>query len=500
MLWYFAKATAAFASQTIMIKTLDKLIFKSFIGPFIVTFFIAIFVLIMQSLWKYIDDLVGKGLDLFTIFTFVWYISATLLPLAMPIAILISSIMTFGNLGESFELVAIKSSGISLVRFMRPIMLFTVLLCIITFLFANYVVPYSQLKFVTLYRDIMVQKPSLDLKQGIFYQGIENYAIKVGKKNEDGKNIEKVLIYDQTNQLQDNTILAQKGKMDITKDKYYLTFDLENGTRYQEKGLTTDTTTEYIRLEFKTFRKLFDLSSFQKSKGDENDYRTNYKMLSAKQLNKNIDSISKVKDSVQLRIANNLKASLLYLNDTAATWVKVKALEFKKDSPVFPKDVDRDLNDRALSKANELKSLLTMSHNEYETKRESLMNHKMEWHRKFSFSLACMVLFFIGAPLGSIIRKGGLGMPLVVAIIFFLLFHLLTVFGEKLIKNQILSPLWGMWFAVIILTPVGIFLTYKAMNDSQIFNKDVYVRLFKKLKSYLPNNKNKLNETATKQA
>ena len=223
-------------------------------------------------------------------------------------------------------------------------------------------------------------------------------------------------------------------------------------------------------------------------------------MLSAKQLNKNIDSISKVKDSVQLRISNNLKASLLYLNDTAATWVKVKGLEFKKDSPVFPKDVDRDLNDRALSKANELKSLLSMSHNEYETKRESLMNHKMEWHRKFSFSLACMVLFFIGAPLGSIIRKGGLGMPLVVAIIFFLLFHLLTVFGEKLIKNQILSPLWGMWFAVIILTPVGIFLTYKAMNDSQIFNKDVYVRLFKKLKSYLPNNKNKLNETATKQA
>ena len=468
-----------------MIKTLDKLIFKSFIGPFIITFFIAIFVLIMQSLWKYIDDLVGKGLDLFTILKFVWYASATLLPLAMPIAILISSIMTFGNLGESFELVAIKSAGISLLRFMRPIMLFTVLLCFITFIFANYVMPYSQLKFVTLYRDIIVQKPSLDLKQGIFYGGIENYAIKVGKKDEDGKRIEKILIYDQTNNIQDNTIIAQKGKMDVTKDNYYLSFDLENGTRYQEKGMATDTATEYIRLEFKTFRKLFDLSSFQKAKGDESDYKTNYKMLSAKQLNKNIDSLKKVKDSVQNTIANNLKSALLYINDTAATWAKINANEFKKDTPVFPPGMDRNLNERALSKANELKSLLSMSIGDYERKRETLMNHKIEWHRKFSFSLACMVLFFIGAPLGSIIRKGGIGMPLVVAIVFFLLFHLLNVFGEKLVKNQVLSPFFGMWFAVFILTPVGVFLTYKALNDSQIFNKELYIRIYNKTKSYL---------------
>ena len=472
-----------------MIKTLDKLIFKSFIGPFIITFFIAIFVLIMQSLWKYIDDLVGKGLDFFTILKFVWYASATLLPLAMPIAILISSIMTFGNLGESFELVAIKSSGISLLRFMRPLMWFTVLLCFITFIFANYVMPYSQLKFVTLYRDIIVQKPSLDLKQGIFYQGIENFAIKVGKKNEDGKNIEKVLIYEQANPIQDNTIIAEKGKMDVTKDSYYLSFDLQNGTRYQEKGTVVDTATEYIRLEFKTFRKLFDLSSFQKSKGDEDDYRTNYKMLSAKQLNKNIDSIRIVKDSVQNKTANNLKATLLYINDTAKSWVRINAKNFKKDTPVFKNDVERNLNERALSKLNEIKSMVSISAGENERKRESLMNHKIEWHRKFSFSLACMVLFFIGAPLGSIIRKGGMGMPLVVAIIFFLLFHLLNVFGEKLVKNQVLTPFWGMWFAVFLLTPVGVFLTYKALNDSQIFNKDVYVRFFKKVKSYLPTKK-----------
>ena len=196
-----------------MIKKLDQLILRTFIGPFIATFFIAFFVLMMQSLWKYIDDLVGKDLDLVTIGEFLWYASASLLTLAMPIAILISSIMTFGNLGESFELVAIKSAGISLLRFMRPLMLVAILLCGITFLFANYVIPYANLKFKTLYYDITYKKPALDLKQGTFYNHIPGYAIKVGKKDNDGKTIHNVLIYEQQTMLQDNSIIAQKGTM-----------------------------------------------------------------------------------------------------------------------------------------------------------------------------------------------------------------------------------------------------------------------------------------------
>ena len=189
-----------------MIKKLDKLIIKSFLGPFIVTFFVSIFVLMMQIIWKYIDDLVGKGLDFFTIGQFIWYASASLITLAMPIAILISSIMTFGNLGESFELVAIKSSGISLLRFMRPLMFIAILLCGITFLFANYVIPYANLKFVTLYYDINYKKPAFDLKEGVFYTQIPGYAIKAGKKDADGKTIHNVIIYDQSNYLQDNSI------------------------------------------------------------------------------------------------------------------------------------------------------------------------------------------------------------------------------------------------------------------------------------------------------
>jgi lipopolysaccharide export system permease protein len=229
-----------------MIKKLDKLILKSFIGPFIITFFIAFFVLMMQGLWKYLDDLVGKGLDFITIGKFLWYVSASMLTLAMPIAILISSIMTFGNLGESFELVAIKSSGISLLRFMRPLMWVAVLFCGITFMFANYVIPYANLKFVALYNDIFYKKPAFDLKEGVFFTHIPNYAIKAGKKDADGKTIHNVLIYEQTNPLQNNCIIAETGVMTVSADKKFLEFNLTNGTRYQENGNLYDTTTEYM--------------------------------------------------------------------------------------------------------------------------------------------------------------------------------------------------------------------------------------------------------------
>ena len=466
-----------------MIKKLDKLILKSFFGPFIVTFFIAFFVLMMQTLWKYIDDLVGKGLPFITIIKFVWYASATLSSLAMPIAILISSIMTFGNLGESFELVAIKSAGISLLRFMRPLIWVTVLLCIITFLFANYVIPYSQLKFVTLYTDILVKKPALNMKQGIFYKDIDRYAIKVGKKDKDGKKIENILIYEQTNPLQENTIIARSGKMEVSADNRYLEFNLADGNRYQEKGNYGDTSTEYVRLQFKTFKKLFDLSAFNQKGRDENDLKNNSKMLSAVQLNKNIDSLTKFKDSLSKNLLTSINQSLKYLNDTAAKWKTIAAVKFGKNEKLFPDSASDILYDRSITKIAEMKNTLFFNSTEKEKKRLDVMYLKLEWQRKFAFSLACMVLFFIGAPLGSIIRKGGMGMPLIIAIIFFLIFHLLNMFGEKFVKTEVLSPFVGMWLAIIVLTPVGIFLTYKAMNDSQLFNKDLYLNFYRKTTS-----------------
>ncbi len=463
-----------------MIKKLDTLILKAFLGPFIATFFIAFFMLMMQSLWKYIDDLVGKGLDFLTIGQFLWYASASLLILAMPIAILISSIMTFGNLGESFELVAIKSAGISLLRFMRPLMWFTIMLCGISFLFANYVIPYANLKFKTLYSDIYYKKPAFDLKEGIFFTYIPGYAIKVGKKDPDGKTIRKVLIYEQNNPLQDNCIVAESGVMKISDDKNFLEFNLKNGTRYQERGLESDSATEFVRLGFKEFKKLFDLSVLQKQNTDDSVFKNSHQMLSARQLSKNIDSLKKVDDSLQRTMYNSLSGLLHFTSLPDSTWKA--ALAMKDTSKRLIPDSARDaVYERAYSVANDFKNIIQFSSFETEGRAKNILLHNIEWHRKYSFSVACLVLFFIGAPLGSIIRKGGMGLPLVVAIVFFLIFHLLNMFGEKFVKESLTSPLIGMWLSVAVLVPIGIFLTYKAMHDSTLFNKEYYTRIAKKV-------------------
>ena len=467
-----------------MIKKLDKLILKSFIGPFVVTFFIALFVLMMQSLWKYIDDLVGKDLDLVTIGQFLWYASASLLILAIPIAILISSIMTFGNLGESFELVAIKSSGISLLRFMRPLIWFSVLLCGISFFFANNVIPYANLKFKTIYFDIAYKKPALDLKEGTFFSAIPGYSIKVGKKDKDQKTIHNVVIYEQQSQLQDNCIVAEKGIMKITLDKKFLEFTLQNGYRYQERGNMGDTSTEFIRLGFKEYKKLFDVSSLKMNKTSDTTFRNDSKMLSIRQLNRNIDSLQKVSDSFSKKLKREVTYQLKNIGYTDSAFNKA-ALPQKKIKSVndfIPDSVALRVFESAINITNGLKTAYQFTGSDWQNKKQDTRQGEIEWHRKFALSMSCLVLFFIGAPLGSIIRKGGLGMPLVIAIIFFIIFHLLNIFGEKFAKEGITSVWFGMWLSVIVLVPVGAFLTYKAMHDSQLFNKEFYNRSFKKIR------------------
>jgi lipopolysaccharide export system permease protein len=481
-----------------MIKKLDKLIIKSFLGPFIATFFITLFILLMQTLWKYIDDLVGKGLDFWTIGKFIWYMSATLLMLAMPIAILLSSIMTFGNLGESFELVAIKSSGISLLRFMRPLFFVALLLCGITYVFANYLIPVAYLRSTALYNDIMYKKPALDLKEGVFYTHIPTYAIKIGKKDADGKTIHNVLIYEQSNPMQDNCIVAETGVMETSADKRYLEFNLQNGYRYQERGNYGDTSTEYIRMGFKSFKKLFDLSALQMGKTSDTIYKNNYKMKSVRLLNLGIDSLKKIDDSLYKRTNTELDGYLHYLNVNDSIWKKntitTKPVALDK---LIPDSARLSIYETSINTATFMRTSIQNNGAEIAKKEEEIKFHKLEWHRKFSLSLACLVLFFIGAPLGSIIRKGGLGMPLVVAIVFFLIFHLLNMFGEKFVKENITSPFTGMWLSVMVLIPVGIFLTYKAMHDSQLFSKEFYNRVFKRFRSFLSTFRKETNSLQT---
>ena len=475
-----------------MFKKLDKLILKSFLGPFIITFFIAVFVLMMQVLWKYIDDLVGKGLDMVTWGKFIWYAAAALISLAMPIAILISSIMSFGNLGESFELVAIKSSGISLLRFMRPLIFLAVIMCGISYLFANYVIPVTELKFVTLYNDIVYKKPAFALKEGVFFTQIPNYVIRAESKEKGDSIINDVLVYEQSNPLQDNAISAKKGLMVTRKGSSFLEFNLKDGYRYQETGQFGDTATEFVRLHFKEFKKLFDLSGLKLQKTNDSVFKNSTRMMSTRQLNIEIDSMVSTREKMLTESGKVVSNYFHYLNLKDSVFKKALSSNVKA---TIPDSIKQLIKDRSVNVFSEIKSSLDISATAMQEKNKNLRYAQFEWHKKYSLSLACLVLLFIGAPLGSIIRKGGLGMPLVVAIVFFLIFHLLNMFGEKFVKEGILPAWQGMWLAVAILSPVGAFFTYKAMNDSQIFNKERYLIFYRRVKEKLLFRKKKEYDT-----
>jgi lipopolysaccharide export system permease protein len=436
----------------------------------------------MQFFWLYIDDLVGKGLDTFIILKLVGLVSISMLTTAIPLALLFSSIMTFGNLGESFELIAIKSAGIPLVRFMRPLFIFAIGLAGIAFLLANNIIPVSQMRLTTLKYEIIVSKPAIDLKEGVFYDKIDGYVIKLGKKETNDSVIKDIVIFEKRFGLQDNMIMAKSGVMRVTPDKKYLEFVLYNGWRYQEKGYRATTNTEFTRLNFKEYKKVFDLKTFQMNKLSDVIYDP--KMLSVRQLDKAIDSIQSM-DSFFLKkskieIYPYLKFMLL--KDSTQLYKKVKLTDQKSFKDLLPAEekmsVVESVGYQFQSLQNNLASLVAI----YKEQQHAETMHAIEWHRKFTLSFACIVLFLIGAPLGAIIRKGGLGAPMVSAIAFFVVFFLLNNFGEKLAKSGQWSVYAGMWLSSLFLIPVGLFLTYKAMRDSQLFNQEFYYRFLQPIK------------------
>lgn len=464
-----------------MIKKLDILVLRAFIGPFIATFFLTLFVLILQFFWLWIDDFVGKGIDAFTILRLIMYLSATLVPLALPLAVLLSSIMTFGNLGETFELIAIKSAGIGLLRFMAPLLVTAILLSGMAFLFNNYVIPVANLKMKTLHTDLVNKKPAFDLKEGVFYTTIPGFAIKVAKKEKDSI-LHNVVIYEQNLSLQDNIIAAKKGIMRVSPDKRFLEFTLHNGWRYQEQGERYNGNTEFVRLGFDSYKKVLDLSSLQLSLTSDSVFKNRYEMLSVRQLDKAIDSLEKARNNFTRRTANDLKLYLpfmQYLDSGWATNVKAAPVKAKAFTDLLPDSARKPILETSISYAQSLKSSVEGTALDYESKRKELRLHLMTWHEKFSMSVSVLVLFLIGAPLGSIVRKGGIGTPVVFAVIFFVIFFLLNNFGKKFVKEDVLQPVAGIWLATAVLVPIGGFLIYKALHDSQLFNKEFYYRTFK---------------------
>ncbi len=475
-----------------MFKKLDILILRSFLGPFIATFFITLFVLILQFFWLWIDDFVGKGIDGPTIIRLIVYLSATLVPLALPLAILLSSIMTFGNLGETFELVAIKSAGIGLLRFMRPLFFTALLLSGLAFLFNNNVIPVANLKMRTLHTDIVNKKPAFDLREGVFYTTIPGYAIKVGKKEKDDSTLTNVIIYETSPSLQDNIIVAERGIMRVSADKRFLEFTLRNGWRYEERGNRGSPKTDFIRLGFKEYKKVLDISALLFNPTADSTYRNRYEMLSVRQLDKAVDSLERLNASVSKRMLTDMRVYMNFSRYLDTGWTKVPdslIQTLKPNQPIVPDSAKRLVLTEAISYASSIRNSLDLTLTDVAGQKKEIRYHLIEWHQKFTMSIAVLVLFMIGAPLGSIVRKGGIGTPVVFAVIFFVLFFLLNNFGKKFAKQDILPPFSGMWLATYILVPIGLFLIYKAMHDSNLMNTEFYFRFFRKVRAFFAKNR-----------
>ena len=478
-------------------KLLHKFIIKSFLGPFFMTFFICVFILLMQFLWKYIDDLVGKGLDWGIVSELLMYASFGLVPLAFPLAMLLASIMTFGNLGENYELVAMKASGISLFRIMRPLFVVALILTSIAFYFSNNILPKTNLKFYTLMYSVKQQKPEMVIKEGVFSNDMENYSIKVERKGKNNNMLYDVMIYNHAdNQGNVNVSISDSGKMEITQDKKFMSITLYNGQNYTEGTESRQSTAKRYPFRRESFQKEvinISMKDFEFNRIDEKRYAGASKMMNVSQLTSQGDSVFK---EYKLQLWRYLTA-FSYISDVnrQVSWLSNPKDSLRINPNIKPDSiVDFDktiaalstfekaaLYQRVISNVRSNSLALTQQFDEMYMRKKSLNSYAMEWHRKFTLSFACLIFFFIGAPLGAIIRKGGLGMPVVVSILMFIAYYILMITGEKFAREDAWSMVEGMWFASFVFLPLGIWLTYKAATDSGVMNIESYQAFFKRL-------------------
>lgn len=442
-------------------KKLDKLIVKSYVGPLVLTFVIAVFVLLMQFIWKYVDDIAGKGLSVGIISELLLDASATFVPMAMPIAVLFASIMTMGNFGEHYELVAIKSGGIPLWRAMVPMSIIVVILTVIAFLFANYVMPSAVLKYRTTLYDITRKKPALNIRPGEYYTDIEGFVIRVNTKDSDGKTLNDITIYDHRGVSgQPDVVVAKRGTMQTTPDERYLLFTLYDGCSYSETmGNDNAESKPFTRIYFDKNEITFDLSDFAFDKTDESIFQGGYQMMNLAQLDSNVVRLVEQREKSYATQCDNISNIMPHYKPMqSGTTIGIDALLDSLDD----RNCSRVGND-AVSRAERCLSDIHIHSQVVTSQTEYINRHYIEWHRKWTLSIACLVLFLVGAPFGSIVRKGGLGMPLVVSVVFFVVYYVIGMIAEKAVREGALGPI-GMWISTFVMLPIGLFLTYKAVQ------------------------------------
>jgi len=467
-------------------KVLDKSLLKSYIAPFVLTFLVVLFVFLMQFLWKYIDDMAGKGLEWYLILKLIFFMTFTFVPMSMPLGVLLSALITFGNLGERNELAAMKSAGIPLYRIMIPLLVFAIFLSGLTFVVGNNTVPATTLKARTLLGDIQSQKPALSIDEGIFYRGFENHVIRIGKKGRDNQTIYDIMIYDHSRNSGYTTLTyAQRGKMVMSNDKRYLVFTLEDGAIYDEnaryEGNTKPSQLAILRGSFKKEQFRLDLSSFKMQHTSEDFYKDNYEMLNVSQLSEQIDTLNAAMYEERSKQMENLVKNF---NSISLCYTDSLVNKTSKKQEVKPTD-KRSIYTYALQAAREHSSLLEYSQTDYNSRQKTLWRYEIEWHRKYAIAVACILLFFIGAPLGSIIKKGGLGVPMTLSIIIFVIYWIISSMGERMARIGTVEPAIGMWASTFILLPVSLFLIYKASVEATLSSSagNFFTR-FAKIRTY----------------
>ena len=559
-------------------KILDRFLIRSFFPPFAVAFGIALFVLIMQFLWLYIDDIMGKGLTIFEISELLFYLSIGLVPQALPIGVLIATVMVMGNLAERYELSSFKSAGVSLLRVMRPLMLSCGLIAVFSFFTSEVLIPWSNLKFYARFYDIRKSKPALNMEEGVFNDEFSDYTLRIGKKGRDGKSLEHMMIYSNkgTDNSTVNQTIAKSGEMLNSSDHQFIVMNLKDGTQYQE---TTGNNGQksgknpFVRIKFKSWQKIFDLSEFDRRKTDEDLFKNNQKMLSSRQLFASIDSMNKIKKvytndlyknlndkwkapqqkPIEVQMPPSMGGGKMQMIDTTPS-VKTENFTQKNDIPrkttvkkdrnslslseiqkqlsVKNKQIDSfskatlaetpftlktnisvvkdtfknkylttnfyditknmviyevaGLRQKAETKAQDANSQVENTLRQIKITTEQRGKFEYELHMKYTAALICFIFLFIGAPMGAIIQKGGFGYPILVAIGFFVVYIIGTIYCKNIKDAGFMLPHEAAWYPVFMMVPIALLLTWRAVNDYKMSFDGVTKTVMTLLKKLMP--------------
>lgn len=485
------------------LKRLYRFMLRTFLPLFLMTFFICLFIVLMQFVWRFIDDLVGKGLETHVLAELFFYAALTMVPMALPLSILLASLMTFGNLGESFELTAMKASGVSLLKVMKPLIIFIGFVAVGAFFFQNDVLPVAQTKMYTLLYSVKQKSPELEIPKGVFYDQIPGYNFFVDHKNQETGTLYDLMIYDVSRGF-DNAriILADSGHLKLADDKQHLFLQLHSGEQFENLRENTSghhsQNQPYRRESFRLKEILLKFDT-NFNRMDESGMRNQYVGKNIEELQATIDSVGLRVDSIGATYARDIKERpwlrIPFYTDRYVDGERVKMPQ-KPVQMAEPIDIDSlfyrqrpamvgSYLAQAQLKAQRVKQDYEFKSFAMEADRETIRRHQIEMQKKFTLSFACLIFFFIGAPLGSIIRKGGLGTPLVISVLLFIFYYIIDNTGYKMARDGKIEVWAGIWLSSAVLLPLGIFFTTKAMNDSAVFNIDAYRNAWRRLRGTL---------------